>query len=78
MAWSRMHRGTAVELAVMSGDNLGHFAFAYPRGLYPPTFIKCFPTAAVAALEAGGGQRVEAKLIDMGDTRANFEIRWLD
>lgn len=76
LAWSRMHRGTSVELNVMPRENAGVVTFHYPRGLFPPTFVKCFPTAAISALEAGGASGIDVIVRDLGETRAIYDVHW--
>jgi hypothetical protein len=76
LAWSRMHQGTSVELSFEPTENRGVVTFFYPRGLLPPTFVRCFPTAAIASLEAGGAAGVDAVLRDHGETRAIFDVHW--
>ena len=76
LAWSRMHRGSHVEVTMLPGANAGTITFHHPRGVFTTTFLRCFATAAVTALEVGGAASVDAKVAALNDTTTLYDVTW--
>ena len=74
LAYGQMHRGSeATARRVESGVEL---TLRYPEGLFPPGFLRAFPTSIRAALELSNATDVEVTIGEERPDRTVYAARW--
>ena len=75
LRWGSLHRGTSVEVRLVS-DTSAHTTLTYPPRLFPETVLRGTATGFTAALENAGARDVVLDMHSASETQATFSAAW--
>ena len=75
LRWGSLHRGTSVDVRLMS-ETSAQTTLTYPPRLFPETVLRGTATGFSAALENAGARDVVLDVHSVSETRATFSAEW--